>query len=136
MDTTQGVAVGGAEKTPAAPFQEHLSCSFAYKLMNSVVPDFSRSLVSYTGEDAGEMFVRKLQEEADQLLQAYIATPQQVLVLTEAELRSFHTAINCRICNQPLGGDKERDHCHIVVNYRGAVHSRCNLVYRISKSDM
>ena len=37
------------------------------------------------------MFVRKLQEEAEKLFQEYIC-----------------------ICNQPLGGDKVRDHCHIV----------------------
>ena len=81
------------------------------------------------------MFVRKLQEEGEQLFQEYIATPQQLLALTVAELRSFHTAINCHICNQPLGGDKVRDHCHIVGCYRGTAHSRCNLAYRISKSD-
>ena len=69
------------------------------------------------------------------LLQEYIDTPQQLLEFTDAELRSFHTAINCHMCNQPLGGDKVRDHCHIVGNYRGAEHSRCNLAYRISKSE-
>ena len=68
MDTAHGVAVGGDEPTSAGPFQEHLPCSFAYKLVSSVLPDFSRPLVSYMREDAGEMFVRKLQEEAEQLL--------------------------------------------------------------------
>ena len=87
------------------------------------------------GGDAGGMFVRKLQEERDQLFQDCIATPQQLLALTEAELRSFQTAINCHTCNQPLDGDRVRDHCHIVGIYRGAAHSRCNLAYRISKSD-
>ena len=82
-----------------------------------------------------EMFVRKLQEQADQLFQEYIATPQQLLAFTEAELRSFHTVVNCHIWNQPLGRDKVRDHCHIVGIYRGAAHSRCNLAYSISKSD-
>ena len=61
--------------------------------------------------------------------------PPQLQELTDAELRSFHTATNCHICNQLLGGDKVRDHCHIVGNYRGAAHSRCNLAYRISKSE-
>ena len=98
-----------------------------------MVPDLSRSLVSYRGEDAGEIFVRKPQEEAEQLFQEYIATPQQMLELTEEELRSFHTPINCHICNQPLRGDKVRDHCHIVGNYRGKAHSMCNLAYRISE---
>ena len=71
----------------------------------------SPSLLSPTGE---RMFVRKLQEEAEQVFQEYIATPQ--LALADAELCSFHTAINCHICNQLLGGVKVRDHCHIVVN--------------------
>ena len=99
MDTTQGVLVGGDEPTPAAePFQEHLQCSFAYKLLSSVVPDFSRSLVSYRGDDAGERFVRKLQEEVEKLFHEF-ANPQQLLALTLTELRSFHTAINSHICN-------------------------------------
>ena len=77
MDTTQGVAVGGGDEPIAAPgpFQEHFLCSFAYKMVSSVVPDFSRPLVSHRGVDAREMFVRKLQEEADQLFQEYITTP-------------------------------------------------------------
>ena len=108
MDTTQGVAVGGNEPTPVAgPFQEHLSCSFAYKLVSSVVPDFSRPLVSYRGEDAGE-FASKLQEEVEQLFQEYIATPQQLLALTKEELRSFYTT-NCHICYQQLGVNKVCD---------------------------
>ena len=79
------------------------------------------------------MFVRKLQEEAEQLFQEYIDTPQQLVKLTDAELCSFHTVTNCCICNQPLGGDKVHDHCQIVGIYRGAAHSRCNLAYRISE---
>ena len=47
MDTTQGVAVGGDEPTPSGHFQEHLPCSFAYKLVSSVISDFSRPLVSH-----------------------------------------------------------------------------------------
>ena len=87
-----------------------------------MVPDSSRPLVSYRGEYAGEMFVRKLQEETEQLFQEYIATPQQLPALTEAELRFFHTAVNCRICV-------------IIVTLwdsLGVAYSRCNLAYRIS----
>ena len=96
MDTTHGVAVGCDEPAAPGPFQEHLQSSFAYKVVSSVVPDFSRPLVSYRGENDGEMFVRKLQEEAEHLFQEYIATPQQLLELTDA------VSINCHICNRPL----------------------------------
>ena len=136
MEIIQGVAVDGDEPTPVAgPFQEHLPCSFAYKLVSGVVPDFSRHFFSHRVEDVGEMFVRNLQEEVEQLLQEYIATLQQRLVLTEAELRSFHTVINCYICNQPLEGDKVCDHCHILGIFRGTAHISCDLAYRISKSE-
>ena len=92
MDTTQGVAAGGGDEPIAAsgPFQEHLLCSFAYKVVNIMEPDFFRPLVSYRGEDAGEVFVRKLQEEVEQLFHEYIDIPQQLVELTDAELRSFH----------------------------------------------
>ena len=92
--------------------------------MSSVDPDFSKPLVSHRGEDAAK-------EEAEQLFDEYIATPNNSYCLL---LRSFHTAINCHICNQPLGSDKVRDHCYIVGSYRGTAHSRYNLMYRISKS--
>ena len=122
MDTTQGVAAGGGDESIAAsgPFQEHLPCSFAYKVVSSVIPDFSRPLVSHRGEDDVEMFVRKLQKEAEQLFQEYIDTPRQLLKLSDAELRPFDTATNCHICNQPLGGDKVRDYCHILGKLSGS----------------
>ena len=69
-------------------------------------PAVSKPFVSYRGDDAGEMYVRKLQEEAELLFQEYIATPQQLLALNEAELRSFHTAINCHM--QPAAGRGQR----------------------------
>ena len=111
ITTIQGVAAGGGDESIAAlgPFQEHLPCSFAYKVVSSVVPDFSRSPVSHRGEDAGEMFVRKLQEEAE-----YIDTPQQLQELGDAELRSFHTATNCHICWE---GTK----CVIIVTLWGTI---------------
>ena len=64
MATTRGVAVGGGDEPIATsgPFQEHLPYSFAYQVVSSVVPDFSRPFVSYRREDAGEIFVPKLEK--------------------------------------------------------------------------
>ena len=83
MDTKQGVAAGSGELSSRA-FQEHVH----------VDPDFSKTHVSYRGEDAAEMFVHKLQEEAKQLFDEYIVSPRPLLPLTVAELCSFHTAVN------------------------------------------
>ena len=65
VDVTQGVSTGTASSTTV--YQEHVSCSFAYKVVSSVDPDFSRPLVMYPGEDAADKFVRDLQKEAKQL---------------------------------------------------------------------
>ena len=49
VDVTQGVETGITTSTTA--FQEHVPCSFAYKIVSSVDPDFSRPLVMYRGEE-------------------------------------------------------------------------------------
>ena len=54
MECYTGCCSRGNEPIAATgPFQAHLPCSFAYKVVSSVVPDFSGPLVSYSGEDAG-----------------------------------------------------------------------------------
>ena len=60
VDVTQGVSTGTAFS--ATIYQEHVPCSFAYKVVSSVDPDFSRPLVMYRGEDAADKFVRDLQK--------------------------------------------------------------------------
>ena len=74
--------------------QEHIPSCFD--------PDVSRPLVLYRGEDAAEMFVRKLQ-----LFDEYISKP---MLLTATELRSFTNTTICHICTKPLGNDKMQDH--------------------------
>ena len=129
-DTTQGVEVVGESSSHV--FQEHIPCSFAYKVVSSVDPNFSRPLVMYRREDAAEKCVRYLQQEATQLFDEYIATPKPMMLIA-TELRSFNNATTCHMCTKPLRDDKVRDHCHIVGSYRGTAHDECNLMYRISK---
>ena len=87
----------------------------------------------HVGEDAAEMFVHKLQLEAKQLFDEYIATPKPML-LTAAESQSFTDTTTCHICIKPLEDDKVQDHCHITGNYRGTAPNECNLMCRISKT--
>ena len=108
VDTTQGVEVG--RESSSHVFQEHIPCSFVYKVVSSVDPNFSRPLLMYRGENAVEKCVRDLQQEDKQLFDEYIATPKPML-LTATELRSFNNATTCHICIKPLGDDK----CGIIV---------------------
>ena len=92
---TQGVDIGIESSTHV--FQEHIPCSFAYKIVSSVNPDFSRPLVMYRCEDVADMFVRKLQLESEQLFDEHIATPKP-MPLTVTESLSFTNATICHIC--------------------------------------
>ena len=39
----------------------------------------------------------------------------------------------CHICNEELGKDRVRDHCHLSDKFRGAAHEICNLKYKVPK---
>ena len=39
----------------------------------------------------------------------------------------------CYICNEELGKDKVRDHCHLSGKFRGATHDGCNLKCKVPK---
>ena len=129
VDVTQGVDTGTDSSTTV--FQEHVPCRFAYKIVSSVYPDFSRPLVMYRGEEAAEIFARKLQLEAQQLCDEYISTPTPPIFTMEDTL-SFINATTCHICTKPLGEDKVSDHCHITGNCWGAAHEECDITYKVN----
>ena len=37
----------------------------------------------------------------------------------------------CHICNEELGEDRVRDHCHLSGKFRGAAYEVCNLKYKV-----
>lgn len=47
----------------------------------------------------------------------------QLSVLAE---QCFQTATHCHICEEELGTDRVRDHCHLTGKYRGAAHNDYN----------
>lgn len=53
--------------------------------------------------------------------------------LSSQEENEFKNAINCHICEQPMGADRVRDHDHLTGKFRGAAHSQCNLQYQFRK---
>ena len=125
IDTTQGAGEGEPSITP---YQEHIACSFAYKIVSNVVSDFDRPIVYYRGEDVAGELIRELQREAEELCAEYIETAQEIEFTEENEVH-FECAQMCHICQQILVNDSDRVATGM---YRGVAHSACNLNYRIS----
>ena len=76
IDTTQGVEEEG--EPSIVPYQEHVACSFSYKIVSSVIPEFNRPIVWYRGEDAADEYIRVLQREAEELCSQFIESPQEM----------------------------------------------------------
>ena len=94
--------------------------------------DVPNPLKMCRSKDCVETFVEYIEEEVKQL---YATFPQQPMTrLTDESKREHKAAEKCHIClkgfNDPKN-KKVRDHCHYTGDYRGAVHSNCNLKYKI-----
>ena len=119
-------------ESSTTPYQEHIAFSFAYKIVSSVVTNFNKPIVYYRGENAAEEFIRLLQQEAAELCEEYITTPQE-MEFSEDDQFHFKCAQVCHICQCPLvdDDDRVRDHCHFTGINRGVAHNACNLNYRL-----
>ena len=109
---------------------EHQASGFCY-IVVSDVEDFNTPPVVYRGENAVEKFLECLLVEEKRIRPILEhVVPMELNVLDE---RSFQTATHCHICDEELGTDRVRDHCHLTGKYRGAAHSDCNLNYKLTK---
>ena len=66
-----------------------------------------------------------------------------MIPLTKEENKSYKDQEACHICKEKFCMDKDdknykskrkvKDHCHYTGKFRGAVHSKCNLSYKVPK---
>ena len=90
-----------------------------------IISPFESKYSSYFGTDCTKWFVKemlKLELEANK----YFKTNLE-LQITPQEEESFQLAEGCWLCENPLGGEKVRDHDHLTGKYRGAAHNICNI---------
>ena len=114
---------------------EHVPCSFAYVIIRS---DGRVHSEQYRGEDAMDVFFQWLEEELVEIREDLKTV--RPLEMTQQDWNTHHAATECWICDGPFedysDGDthglwKVKDHDHITGEYRGAAHSKCNLLLRI-----
>ena len=55
------------------------------------------------------------------------------MIMTMHDKLVYDNSTICHICNEELGEDRVRDHCHMSGKFRGAAHEVCNLKYKIPK---
>ena len=53
--------------------------------------------------------------------------------MTMHDKTAYDNSTLCHICNEELGKDRVRDHCHLSGKFRGAAHEICNLKQKVLK---
>ena len=105
-------------------YQKHEPCSFGYKIV-SMESKYCKPTVIYRGPNVINHFIESLMEEGKEI--QHILSNIQPMNLSAEEELSFEKAEMCHICNQLLGADRVRDHCHLTGRFRGAAHNACNI---------
>ena len=88
-----------------------------------------------------EIFCKDLRDQAMKIINY---EKKKEIILTNEEKKSYEKQRICYICEKEFCADKNnekefkqkqkvRDHCHYTGKYRGAVHSICNLCYKIPR---
>ncbi|GBN05755.1 hypothetical protein AVEN_82471-1 [Araneus ventricosus] len=108
----------------------HEACGYAYVIIG---PDGRsvKPIEIYRGENAVKHFMEDILKEKEEL--AAKLTSIVPIHMTPQDELDFRSATHCSIFKNALKGDRVRDHDHQNRRYRAALHSSCNLKFRLSK---
>ena len=125
-------SVESYEGSYSKKYQDHIPCSFAYKLV-CVDDKFSKSIVVFRGENAAYEFIKAILKEYQYCKKVMKKHFNKNLIMSEEE-EQFQSSNTCWICEKLIDDDDEkvRDQCHITGKVRGAAHWSCNLNLRLT----
>ncbi|GBO29059.1 hypothetical protein AVEN_122502-1 [Araneus ventricosus] len=108
----------------------HEACGYAYVIIG---PDGRsvKQISVYRGKNAVKHFMEDNLKEKEEL--AAKLTSIVPISMTPQDELDFRSETHCSICKKALKGDRVRDHDHQTGRYRAALHSSCNLKFRLSK---
>ena len=127
-------SVESYESSYTKKYKDHVSCSFAYKVV-CVDDRFTKSIVVYRGKNAADEFIKVISKEYKYCKKVINKHFNKNLIMSEEEEHLFQQSNSCCICKKVTGNDEEkvRDHCHVIGKFRGAAHWNCNINLQLTK---
>ena len=115
-------------------YQDHIPCSFAYKII-CIDNRFTEPTITYRGENTADEFIKAILEEYKYYKKVMKEYFKKNLILTEEEEHLFQKSNICWICKKIINNDEEklRDHCHVTGKFKGAAHRNCNINFQLIK---
>ena len=104
-------------------YQDHVPCSFAYKVV-CVEDRFTKRSVIDRGENAAYEFIKLILKEYKYCKKVMNKHFHNNLIMSQKEEHLLQQSNSCRICKKLIhnGEEKVRDHCHLTDRFRGAAH--------------
>ena len=115
-------SVESYEGSYSKKYQDHVPCSFAYKLVY-VDDEFTKPIVVFRGENAAYKFIEAILKEYQYCKKVMKKHFNKNLIMSEEE-EQFQSSNTCWICEKLIDDDDEkvRDHCYITSKFRGVAH--------------
>ncbi len=111
-------------------YSKHIPCSVAFKVVcqNPTLASFPLEL--HSGPDSPNWFLQRISEIEEKCIE--ILYDEKRMIFTEGDKIEFNDATHCYLCKKVflVDQDKVRDHDHLTGIFRGAAHSKCNLMLR------
>ena len=127
-------SVESYEGSYSKKYQDHIPCSFAYKLV-CVDDEFTKPIVVFRGENAAYKFIEAILKEYQYCKKVMKKDFNKNLIMGEEEEEQFQLTGTCWTCEKLIDNDDEkvRDHCHITGKFRGAAPWSCNISLQLTK---
>ena len=115
-------------------YQDHVPCSFAYKVV-CIDDRFTKRIVVYRGENAAYEFIKAILKEYKYCKKVMNKHFNENMVMSEEEEHLFQQSNSYWICEKLIGNDEEKviDHCHVTGKFRDAAHWDCNINFQLTK---
>ena len=113
-------------------YQDHIPCSFAYKLV-CVGDRFSKSIVNFRGKNAAFNFIEAILKEYESYKKVMKKHFSKNLIMAKEKEEQFQSSNTCWICEKLIDDGKVRDHIYINKKFRGAAHWSCNINLQLTK---
>ena len=95
---------------------------------------FSRIVIfvkEHNDDDVAQIFIDTLKKNMIDIYKTF-KFPKS-MIMTMHDKTAYDNSTVCHICNEELGKDRVRDHCHLSGKFWGAAHEVCKLKYKIPK---
>ena len=114
-------------------YQDHIPCSFAYKVV-CVDDRFTELIVVYRGENSAYEFIKAIPKEYKYCRKIMNKHFNKSLIMSEEE-KHFQLSNSCWFCKKLIDNDEEKikDHCHVTGKSKGAAHWDCNINFQLTK---